>query len=77
MPVASLDKLFHKGEVEVRHVKLVHSRLARAASDHLPLVVDFHLNGHGHVHATASGSHHTRVPKHDSHERDGHGHGHK
>jgi endonuclease/exonuclease/phosphatase family metal-dependent hydrolase len=47
LPVASLDKAFHRGAVTVRHVRLVHSRLAREASDHLPLVVDFHLNGHG------------------------------
>jgi endonuclease/exonuclease/phosphatase family metal-dependent hydrolase len=46
MPVASLDKAFHRGPIEIRHVKLVHSRLTRSASDHLPLVIDFHLNGH-------------------------------
>jgi endonuclease/exonuclease/phosphatase family metal-dependent hydrolase len=46
MPVASLDKLFHRGDVHIRHARLVHSRLTRSASDHLPLVVDFHINGH-------------------------------
>ncbi len=44
MPVASLDKAFFKGAVRVRHIRLVHSRLTRSASDHLPLVIDFHLN---------------------------------
>ena len=44
MPVASLDKAFVRGPVEIRHARIVHSRLARDASDHLPLVVDFHLD---------------------------------
>ncbi len=47
LPVASLDKAFFRGELEIRHARLVHSRLAREASDHLPLVLDFHLNGQG------------------------------
>ncbi len=44
MPLGSLDKLFVRGPVHVRHARIVHSRLARRASDHLPLSVDFHLN---------------------------------
>lgn len=59
MPVASLDKFFHRGDVDVRHLKFVHSRLARSASDHLPLVVDFHLNGHGR--AAESGTRHSAI----------------
>jgi endonuclease/exonuclease/phosphatase family metal-dependent hydrolase len=47
MPVASLDKLFTRGDLAIKRAHFVHSRLARAASDHLPLVVDFHANGHG------------------------------
>jgi endonuclease/exonuclease/phosphatase family metal-dependent hydrolase len=43
-PVASLDKAFVRGHCEIRHARIVHSRLARAASDHLPLVIDFHVN---------------------------------
>jgi endonuclease/exonuclease/phosphatase family metal-dependent hydrolase len=43
-PVAALDKAFVRGTVDIRHARIVHSRLARDASDHLPLVVDFHLN---------------------------------
>jgi endonuclease/exonuclease/phosphatase family metal-dependent hydrolase len=42
-PVVSLDKAFVRGPMEIRHARIVHSRLARDASDHLPLVVDFHL----------------------------------
>ena len=42
-PVVSLDKAFARGPLEIRHARIVHSRLARDASDHLPLVVDFHL----------------------------------
>ncbi len=41
MPVASLDKAFHRGGIAVEHVKVVRSKLARQASDHLPLVIDF------------------------------------
>jgi endonuclease/exonuclease/phosphatase family metal-dependent hydrolase len=43
-PVVSLDKTFVRGPFEIRHARIVHTRLAREASDHLPLVVDFHLN---------------------------------
>jgi endonuclease/exonuclease/phosphatase family metal-dependent hydrolase len=42
-PVAALDKAFARGPVLIRHARIVHSRLARDASDHLPLIVDFHL----------------------------------
>jgi endonuclease/exonuclease/phosphatase family metal-dependent hydrolase len=41
--VAALDKAFARGAVEVRHARLVRTPLAKRASDHLPLVVDFHL----------------------------------
>jgi endonuclease/exonuclease/phosphatase family metal-dependent hydrolase len=46
-PVVSLDKAFARGALTVRHARIVHSRLARDASDHLPLVVDFHLRPAG------------------------------
>jgi endonuclease/exonuclease/phosphatase family metal-dependent hydrolase len=42
LPMLSLDKAFHKGVI-VRHVKVARTPLAKRASDHLPLVVDFHL----------------------------------
>jgi endonuclease/exonuclease/phosphatase family metal-dependent hydrolase len=43
MAMGSLDKAFTRGGVEVRHARIVRTSLAREASDHLPLVVDFHL----------------------------------
>jgi endonuclease/exonuclease/phosphatase family metal-dependent hydrolase len=43
LPVISLDKAFTRGPIETRHARIVHSPMARVASDHLPLVVDFHL----------------------------------
>jgi endonuclease/exonuclease/phosphatase family metal-dependent hydrolase len=46
LAMASLDKAFYRGEVHIRHARLVRTSLARRASDHLPLVLDFHLNGH-------------------------------
>jgi endonuclease/exonuclease/phosphatase family metal-dependent hydrolase len=41
--VVSLDKVFTRGAIRVRHARVVHTPLAKRASDHLPLVVDFHL----------------------------------
>jgi endonuclease/exonuclease/phosphatase family metal-dependent hydrolase len=54
LPVLALDKAFHRGVI-VRHVKVVRTPLAKRASDHLPLVVDFHLtdDGLGTVHHSA------------------------
>ena len=46
LPVAALDKAFARGALDVRHVRIAHSKLARDASDHLPLVIDFHLDKH-------------------------------
>ena len=43
MPLGSLDKAYCRGGVEVRNARVVRSKLAKQASDHLPLVVDFHL----------------------------------
>lgn len=45
MPVASLDKAFIRGAIQIKHVRVVKNRMTRIASDHLPLVVDFHING--------------------------------
>lgn len=47
MAMGSLDKAFFKGAVEIRHARVVSTPLAKRASDHLPLVVDFHINGSG------------------------------
>jgi endonuclease/exonuclease/phosphatase family metal-dependent hydrolase len=43
LALAALDKVFYRGGVHVRAAGVVRTRLARRASDHLPLVVDFHL----------------------------------
>jgi endonuclease/exonuclease/phosphatase family metal-dependent hydrolase len=47
LAMASLDKAYYRGALRVGLARIVRSPLARRASDHLPLVVDFHLNGHG------------------------------
>jgi endonuclease/exonuclease/phosphatase family metal-dependent hydrolase len=46
LPVASLDKVYYRGDVYVKHARIVHNRLSRKASDHLPLVMDFHVRKH-------------------------------
>lgn len=43
MPMGSLDKAFYRGPITVRHARVAASQLAKQASDHLPLVLDFHL----------------------------------
>lgn len=43
LPVAALDKAFHRGDLIVRQARVAHSKVARDASDHLPLIVDIHL----------------------------------
>jgi endonuclease/exonuclease/phosphatase family metal-dependent hydrolase len=45
-PVASLDKVYRRGPVRVERVAVARTRMAQRASDHLPLVVDFSLDGH-------------------------------
>ena len=43
LAVGALDKAFVRGAIEVRQARIVKTSLTRAASDHLPLVMDFHL----------------------------------
>ncbi|MCA9245555.1 MAG: endonuclease/exonuclease/phosphatase family protein [Planctomycetales bacterium] len=43
LPVGALDKAFVKGGIDVKEVRVVKSKQSRRASDHLPLVIDFHL----------------------------------
>ena len=52
LALGSLDKAFHRGGLSVRAARIVRTTAAKQASDHLPLVVDIHLDGH---HAVASG----------------------
>jgi len=42
LAVGSLDKAFVRGDIDVRQARVVRTSLAKAASDHLPLVIDFH-----------------------------------
>ena len=43
LAVGSLDKAYYRGAIRVTHARAVRSKMAKAASDHLPLVVDLHL----------------------------------
>lgn len=43
LPIGSLDKAFCRGPINVRDVRVVRNQLTKEASDHLPLLVDFHL----------------------------------
>ena len=54
--MGSLDKAFVRGSVFVRNARVVRSQQARRASDHLPLVMDFHL-AEEHLHAANGRSH--------------------
>ena len=43
LAMGSLDKLFYRGEMLIRHIRVIRTALAKVASDHLPLVADLHL----------------------------------
>ena len=43
LPLLALDKAFYRGGVRVTEARVVRTPLARRASDHLPLVLDFTL----------------------------------
>jgi endonuclease/exonuclease/phosphatase family metal-dependent hydrolase len=43
MPVGSLDKAFHCGQVKIDRVHIVRTALSKKASDHLPLLLEFGL----------------------------------
>jgi endonuclease/exonuclease/phosphatase family metal-dependent hydrolase len=42
-PLRSLDKVYRKRNVQFKGAPVLRRKLARRASDHPPLVVDFHL----------------------------------
>jgi endonuclease/exonuclease/phosphatase family metal-dependent hydrolase len=44
LALGSLDKAFCRGSIFIRHARVVRNYLTRRASDHLPLVIDFHLD---------------------------------
>lgn len=45
LPVGAIDKAFFRGNIFIRKTRLIRSALAHRASDHLPLLIDFHLSG--------------------------------
>jgi endonuclease/exonuclease/phosphatase family metal-dependent hydrolase len=45
LPLGALDKAFTRGGLAITAARIAVSPLARAASDHLPLVIDFDVNG--------------------------------
>jgi endonuclease/exonuclease/phosphatase family metal-dependent hydrolase len=44
LAMMALDKAFYRGDLVIRHARVVRNRLTRRASDHLPLVIDFHIS---------------------------------
>ena len=44
MPMRSLDRIFYRGPLHSQHAFASHTQVARQASDHLPLVVDFEFD---------------------------------
>jgi len=54
-PMGSLDKAFCRGDIFIRTARVIRSSLAKVASDHLPLVIDFHLSEE---HLTAANNSH-------------------
>ncbi len=61
-PVTSLDKAFARGALAIRQIRIARSRLARDASDHLPLVIDFHLDHSLHANTHDNQHRHTDAP---------------
>ncbi len=45
MPVLAIDKIFHSPGVVVQHAHVVHGKLVRQASDHLPVMAEVELVG--------------------------------
>ena len=48
LPIGSLDKAFCCHCIEIHEARIVKNRISKDASDHLPLVIDFHLKTGGH-----------------------------
>ena len=42
LPVGSLDKVYCTPGIQIVNLRVVRTKAAKIASDHLPLVVDFH-----------------------------------
>ena len=41
LPSRALDRIFYRGELQIINAFAGHTKLARAASDHLPIIADF------------------------------------
>ncbi len=48
VPLRSLDRIFYRGPIRSQHAFAGHTKVARQASDHLPLVADFEFDSHDH-----------------------------
>lgn len=48
LPVMGLDRVFYRGDLASDHAFASRSQIARQASDHLPLIVDFELTSPSH-----------------------------
>lgn len=44
LAMGALDKAFYRGDFFLRHARIIRTKEAKRASDHLPLVIDFHLD---------------------------------
>lgn len=62
LAMSALDKVFCCSQVDVSHAEVVRSPLARRASDHLPLVMDFRVR-----HRTDAGMGTFRLPSQNLH----------
>ncbi len=47
VPLRSLDRIFYRGPLRSLHAFAGHTKIARQASDHLPLVADFEFDSSG------------------------------
>jgi endonuclease/exonuclease/phosphatase family metal-dependent hydrolase len=47
LPVRPLDAILMRGDVTVRHARIVRNALTRVASDHLPISADVDIQGQG------------------------------
>ncbi len=44
LPLRTLDRIYYRGRLTLEHHLVAHTKLARQASDHLPVMVDFHID---------------------------------
>ncbi len=44
LPIGALDKAFYRGPLQIQDARIVRNQLTKLASDHLPVVIDFHLD---------------------------------